>query len=247
MDRNHDDILLFSEKISIIYIGGEIMRAEKINGIPVPYNLTIEELEEMLSTADMGGFVVACEALSYKTEKKAFELLKSYITHKDKYKRLCILKTIFRHPSAAQVKKFLEDSILSDDILFAENGLKIVYEYKIEMPEQVLFVAIFKHLPDLYCTSLYVLQNIVENEINFSKLVELFKQSHVCGQKQVLSNILCSKFLSEKAEELFLLFSEDSYSKLRLLAVRIGKEYSFDISKFYEDSDGHVRAEARKK
>lgn len=222
------------------------MKVDKINGVMVPYNKSIEELAIMLSCESMSDFVVACEALSYKTDENAFALLKKYINDKDKYKRLCVLKTIFRHRSSEQLKDFLEESILSNDILFAENGLKVAFEYEFDISDNVIFTAVEKHYQRLYCTSLYILKKTDINEANYFRLVELFKKSESSGQKEVLSDILCEKYLPEKAEILFSLFSNDVCSKIRFRAVKIGKEYNFDISIFYDDSDGHVRNEAAK-
>lgn len=223
------------------------MRKEKINGVKVPYNKETDELEIMLHSRDMSDFLVACEALSYKTDEKAFNLLKGYINDKDKCKRLCVLKTIFRHRNSIQLKDFLEKIILSDDINFAENGLKNSYDYNFKISDEIILTAVNKHFQSLYCTFLYVLRNLNENEENFSKLVELFKKSEISGQKEVLCDILCEKYLPEKADILFSIFSNDIFSKIRLIAVRIGKEYNFDITMFYNDSDGHVRKEVAKK
>ena len=55
-----------------------------------------------------------------------------------------------------------------------------------------------------------------------------------------------AKSAAEKARELFDLFSNDDFSKVRLLAVRIGKKYCFDIETLKFDADGHVRKEATK-
>lgn len=82
------------------------MRTEMINGIPVPYDLFVDELEVLLISGDMSDFVVACEALSYRSDERAYQLLKKYITDQDKYKRLCVLNSIFRHPMALQSKSF---------------------------------------------------------------------------------------------------------------------------------------------
>ena len=223
------------------------MRTEKINGLTVPYSKATDELEIMLSNGNMSDFVVACEALSYKTDEKAFNLLKGYINDKDKYKRLCILKTIFRHRNSTQLKDFLEESILSDDLNFVENGLKNAYEYHLEFTDEIILTAVHKHFESLYCTFLYVLEELNINEENFLRLVELFKKSEISSQKEVLSDILREKYLPEKADVLFSLFSNDSFSKIRLTAVKIGKEYNFDISKFCTDSDGHVKKEAIRK
>ena len=222
------------------------MRVEKINGVTVPYDKTTDELEQMLLSCNMSDFVVACEALSYKTDEKSFELLENYITNKDKNKRLCILKTIFRHPSSRKLTRYLEECILSDDIWFAENGLKNAYEYNFDISDEIILNAVFKHLEKLYCTFLYVLMKINKNDDNYLKLIELFNKSEISGQKEVLSEILYEKYLSEKAADLFSLFSNDSFSKIRLLAVKIGKEYRMDISEFYTDTDGHVKSEAIK-
>ena len=230
-----------------MFVSGEFMRKEKINGVTVPYNKATDELEIMLSSGDMSDFVVACEALSYKTDEKAFNLLKGYINNKDKYKRLCILKTIFRHLDSIQLKAFLEEAILSDDINFAENGLKNAYDYNIKISDEIILTAVNKHYQSLHCTFLYVLRNLNENEENFLRLVELFKKSEISGQKEVLSDILCEKYLPEKADVLFSIFSNDVFPKIRFTAVRIGKEYNFDITMFYNDLDGHVRKEATEK
>lgn len=222
------------------------MKKEIINGVSVPYDKSTEELEKMLFTGSMSDFVVACEALSYKTDEKSFELLKNYITDKDKNKRLCILKTIFRHRSSKILKNFLEESILSNDIWFAENGLKVAFEYEFDISDNVIFTAIKKHIKNLYSTSLYVLNKTDVNETNFLMLVELFRQTEVSSQKEVLGKILFEKYTPEKARELFDLFSNDDFSKVRLLAVRIGKKYCLDIETLKFDADGHVRKEATK-
>ena len=231
-------------------MGGDYMRTERINDVSVPYNQSIEELESMLLTGNMSEFVVACEALSYKSDKKAFDILKKYIIDKDKYKRLCVLKTIFRHPMSEQEKEFLEESILSDDVLFAENGLKVVCEYKIPIPEEFILSAVFKHLNNLHFTHLYALETLNVNEDNFLKLVCLFEQSQICGQKEVLSEILCSKYLPQKAVELLDLFSSDSFEKIRKIACRKVKEtmnsycYVKVIDVFCKEGYVHVKTES---
>lgn len=224
------------------------MRVEKINGFTVPYNKSTEELEAMLSNGEMNEFVAACEALSYKSDERAFDILRSYITDKDKYKRLCILKTIFRHPMSDQVKGFLEESILSDDVWFAENGLKVVWEYKIPISEKAVLSAVFKHLRSLYCTDLYALEALDVNEDNYSNLIRLFNKSEICGQKEVLCEILCSKYLPMKAVELFELFSSDSFEKIRKIASRKVKEamkcnYVKIIDIFCKDGYVHIKPE----
>lgn len=199
------------------------MRTEMINGIPVPYDLSVDELEVLLISGDMSDFVVACEALSYRSDERAYQILKKYITDQDKYKRLCVLKTIFRHPMALQSKSFLEDCIVSDDFLFVHNGLSVVGQYEIEVSEKAMLSAVLKHLSDLHCTDLYALKILSTSGENFLNLTKVFKRSKKCGQKEVIGEILLEKYSRSHAEELCALFSLDKFLKIRSLADRIEK------------------------
>ena len=200
------------------------MRTEMINGIPVPYDLFVDELEVLLISGDMSDFVVACEALSYQTGDKAFALLKRFITDQDKYKRLYVLKTIFRYPKALQLKSFLEECLLSDDVLFVHNGLSVVGQYEIEVSEKAVLSAVLKHLSDLHYTDLYALKILSTSDESFLNLTKVFKRSKKCGHKEVLGEILLEKYYPSYAQELFALFSEDHFSKIRSLAERIKNE-----------------------
>ena len=194
-----------------------------INGKPVPYDLSVDELVALLTTGDMSDFTVACEALSYQIEDRAFALLKSYMADRDKYKRLCVLKTIFRHPKAVQLKAFLEECLLSDDALFVHNGLSVVGVHRIEISEQAVLSAVLKHLPDLHCTELYALGILRISDENFQNMIRIFKCANACGQKEIIGEILLEKYSHSHAEELCALFSVDNFSKIRLLAKKIEK------------------------
>lgn len=204
------------------------MRNEMINGRPVPYDLPVDELEVLLISGDMSDFAVACEALSYQTGDKAFALLKRFITDQDKYKRLYVLKTIFRHPKALQLKSFLEECLLSDDVLFARNGLSVVGQYGIEVTEKSVLSAVLKYLPDLHCTNLYALKILSTSDENFLNLIRIFKRSKACGQKEVIGEILLEIYSHSHAEELYALFSKDNFLKIRLLADKIFGKISMD-------------------
>jgi hypothetical protein len=77
-----------------------------------------------------------------------------------------------------------------------------------------------------------VLETIEVNETNFKRLIKWFELSANCGQKEVLGEILVKKYLPEKADELYSRFSTDDFAKIRMIALRIGKEYKFDVSGF---------------
>ena len=221
------------------------MKKEILNGTRIPYELSVEELSKMLSSPNMKDFSLACEALSYKNDVAAYEAMKSYINDKDKYRRLYILKTIFRHPRAVELVGFLESAITSEDDLFVENGLLVISEYQIKVPDPLLLSVIDKHLPKLY-TAIRSLTTLEISQENYAKLTTLFSKAEQCSQKEFIGEILANKYLPSKSNELFELFGRDQFAGIRLLAVKIAKEYGYNLSAFLSDIDGHVRKLASK-
>ncbi|MBQ4112685.1 MAG: hypothetical protein IJD38_07805, partial [Clostridia bacterium] len=82
----------------------EKVRAVKaeINGHPVPHGLPKEELYGLLASDSMTDFVTACEALSALPDEETCDRMGAYLTHPDKYRRLAVLKVIFRNPHAVK-------------------------------------------------------------------------------------------------------------------------------------------------
>lgn len=199
-----------------------------LNGDRIPYELSVEELIKMLSSPIIKDFSLACEALSYKNDVSAYEAMKFHINDKDKYRRLYILKTIFRHPNAVELMDFLEGSILSEDFLFVENGLIVISEYKIKVPDSLLLSAVNKHLPKLY-TAVGSLITLDISEENYKNLTAIFSKAEQCVQKEVIGEILAYHYLPSKSKELFDLFSRDRFAKIRLLAIKIANKYGYNL------------------
>ncbi len=221
------------------------MKKEILNSSRIPYELSVEELSKMLSSPIMKDFSLACEALSYKNDDAAYKAMKSCINDKDKYRRLYVLKTIFRHPNAVELVNFLENAITSEDFLFVENGLIVISEYQIKVSDSLLLSVIHKHLPKLY-TAIRSLNTIDISEENYSKLITLFSKAEQCVQKEIIGKVLADNYLPSKSKELFELFSRDTFAKIRLLAIKVAKKSRHNLSFFLSDIDGHVRNLAMK-
>lgn len=221
------------------------MKKTILNGTHIPYDLEISELEKMMSSHEMKQFSLACEALSYKGAYEAYEIMKRYIAHKDKYKRLYVLKTIFRFPYAVELNNVLEAAISSDDFLFVKNGLTVISDYNIKVSESVLILSVETHLDnlDIHLKSLSTLDI---NENIYQVLVKFYMKSQTCSQREFLIDIMIEKYLPNKAREVFDLCYSDCFAKLRMKAVVLGRMYGFDISDFYQDKDGHIRKFANK-
>ena len=221
------------------------MKEKLVNDTCTPCERSVEELSKMLSSPIMKDFSLACEALSYKNDVAAYEAMKPYINDKDKYRRLYILKTIFRHPKAVELVGFLENAITSEDFLFAENGLSVICEHQIKVSDSLLLSVVTKHLPKLY-TALRSLNTLDICEENYTKLTALFSKAEQCSQKEFIGETLVNKYLPSKSNELFELFRRDKFAKIRLLAIKMAKTYGYDLSEFLSDIDGHVRNLAMK-
>ena len=216
------------------------MRKETLNGTPIPYDLPTEELGAMMSSSIMQDFSLACEALSYKNDPDAYRIMKSHANDKDKYRRLYVLKTIFRHPEAVELVDLLENAIASDDALFVENGLLVIADYQIKVSAPLLLAALDKHLPQLYM-AIRAAGTLDVSDEHYAKLVRLFKKAQQCSQKEFFAQILIEHYLPAKSEELFDLFCCDSFAKIRLLGLEIARQYGYPLSPFLSDMDGHVK------
>jgi hypothetical protein len=238
-------VLIF--KVKIILRKGDFMKKEFVNGKRVPHDAPMAKLKLMLASPIMMDFVLACEVLSERKDREAYELLKKYINDKDKYRRLCVLKTIFNHPESAEIIPWLEDKISSGEKWFAENGLGIVGELGIKINREVLISAVERELKYRYAYNpIKALSSLEVNEENFSAILGIFKKAAGSYQKEFLAEILCEKYLPEKASELFELFAVSDFAKVRIIAARIGRKYGFDLERLKYDENGHVRKIAEK-
>lgn len=216
------------------------MKKEFLNGERIPYEKNINELKDLLSSPNMKNFSLACEALSYSEDPEAYELLKSFIDSKDKYRKLYILKTIFRIPQSIELIPRLEEALCSDNMLFTKAALNVISDNKVKVSEELLCSTVAKHINKLDY-EVYALYKLDICNTNYIYLTELFKCTDKNTAREIICDILTERYLPDKARDLFELFGQDKYAKIRLAAVKIAKKHSFDISEFLSDIDGHVR------
>ena len=221
------------------------MKFEALNGVKIPYESSIKELGVLLDSSVMSDFTLACEALSYKRDDAAYQLMKQHIKDRDKYRRLYILKTIFRHPRAVELLDFLEGALLSDDPLFVRNALNVISEHRIKVSEALLISVVKANLSDLYF-NVRALSTLDISDENYRELTSLFKEATKCGQREIIGEVLCEGYLPAKASELIELFRHDKFAKIRLSALKIAKEHGYNLTEFLSDIDGHVRGLAKK-
>ena len=197
---------------------------ESENGFPIPYHLSIAQLAIMCNSNKMPDFAVACEALTQQKNHAAYEILKSHIHDKDKYRRLYVLKKIFRMPYASELAEEVENAVMSDDVLFVSTGLSIAYKYNIPLPENAIKSAIDKHYNNLYDEH-KILNLLSVNENNYSFLCNLLCKAAGSIQQEIAAEVLFKNYQSIHAPDLFVIFSQSKNPKVRRFAVLLGREF----------------------
>ena len=213
-----------------------------INGRTVSYDLPAEELYAMLASEDMTDFLLACEALSVIPDEEVCDRLGEYLASTDEYRRLAVLKVIFRNPHAVRYTPVLEQAVMSEAILFAENGLRVAYECRVPVSEAAILTATRRHIARLFSPD--ALDLLAVSEEHYKALVEIFSLCVTSLQQEVLADILLRKYADSHAAELFGLFSESKYPHVRRAAVDLGLAHGFDLTALLSDPDGHVRRAA---
>lgn len=217
------------------------MKQERINGIKVPYELSVAELAEMCNSGKMPDFVVAAEALGAKESVDSFQILRAYLTDQDYYKRLCALKVIASTKYCSEIAKEIEDALSSSKELSCRTALNIVAKQPVTVSEERIKTALMKCISPDNAHICYAANKLSINNENYDFLLKLFQKSSSCLAQEILSEILYHRYCKHHEKELFDLFAGSGYGKIRCLAVDIGKENGFDISRFKNDCDGHVR------
>lgn len=133
----------------------------------------------------------------------------------------------------------LEEAILSEDPLFAENGLRAAYEHRLPVAESTI-LAVHR----LIIWYPYALDLLSVSEGNYRALIEIFAACVSSLQQGITADILARKYADTHAAELFRLFSASTYPEVRRMAALLGLRFGFDLTALRNDPDGHVRRAA---
>ena len=217
------------------------MKSKTVNGMPVPYDLPFEKLETMILSSDMQEFCLSCEALSEIDNHESYEVLKPYLFDKDKYRRLYVLKVIFKNSFAREELLLeLEKAVLSEDIHFVNAGLLVALQHGLFIAQETVRTAVKKHFAELW-EALEILSCLDVSEENFAFLTELLRRAKHSYQAEIIGDILCEKYAPTYHEKIFALLVGGKHEKLRLRAVKLGLEYGLDVSALENDKNGHIR------
>ncbi len=218
------------------------MRKSNINGHEIPYNLSITELNELVSSSNMVSFMLGCEALSQKDDIEAFNILFRCLSKEDKYKRRYALEAISHHAYKERLTEILEKS-LSDDILIIKTALCIIYQERIRVSKEKVF-NVFRIKGDELDHYHFWSILVVATQNDFDEGLALLKKyKSKESVEHVLVEVLFNITADENWVELYDLIKDHKKPQIRMAACRLFVKYNnlAELTKFIEDQDGHIR------
>ncbi|MBQ6404189.1 MAG: hypothetical protein IJI27_09825 [Oscillospiraceae bacterium] len=220
---------------------GGLTMDSTINGVRVPHACSVAELAEMCRSGSMQDFTVAAEALGAKDDDAAFHILASYLSDRDKYKRLCAFNVIGNTRYASEITGEIESALSSPDALFRRAALRIAAREDITVSEEGIRSALWSNDAAVDANVYAAAEKLSVCEENYTFLNALFLNRLPCMAQEILAEVLLRHYSKTHAGRLFELFAESEHGKIRCLAVDLAKAHDFDVSRFQNDTDGHVR------
>ena len=212
-----------------------------INGVRVPYELPTAELAALCRTGSMQDFVAAAEALGAKEDDAAFHVLASYLADRDPYKRLCVFSVIGKTRYVSEITNEIESALSSPAALFRRAALRIAAQENVTVSEERVKSALWQNDAAVDADVYSAAETLSASDENYAFMTALFQKCGPCMAQEILAEVLIRQYRETHASELFELFADSKHGKIRCLAVDLAKEHGFDVSRFQNDADGHVR------
>jgi len=214
-----------------------------LNCQEVPENCTINDLRTMLESSDMQTFTIACEALRNTQTFEAYNLLKSKLQIKDKYRYRYILDVIFSFDESIELKNYFINAMQSDDRILVTTALEhLIHKNLWVTDEQIL--ACFEKNHNLLDGFYYqILLQIAGTASNTSRIIELLNGSKSDSTKIAVAECLSDFATKDNYLDIYCLLANSSLSKLRMEACRIACKFGRRdlLHAFVKDSNGHIR------
>lgn len=215
------------------------MKKSTMNGRRIPYELSFDELKKLCLSSHGMDFALACEAIASVETSEAYQFLKSFLSDKDKYRRLNVLEVIFGYPDSKELYPLLIKYLQSEDILFVRRAAEIISKTPISVPDTALTTTLEKYPNDdvIYL----IIRKLSKNNENFDFLTQLFHKTEKCSCQETIAEFLVSAFGGTKPKEIFDLLRKSPFGKIRCVSLKHGFENHYNLSCFESDADGHVK------
>ena len=214
-----------------------------LNGQEVPQYCTINDLRTMLESSDMQTFAIACEALRNTQTSEAYNLLKSKLQIKDKYKYRYILSVIFTFDESIELKNYFINAMQSDDRILVNTALNHLINKNLWVTDEQILTCFEKNHNLLDRFYYQILLRIASTSSNISRIIELLNNSKSDSVKIAVAECLSEFATKDNYLDIYCLLANSSLSKLRMEACRIACNLDRNdlLQAFVKDSDGHIR------
>lgn len=219
------------------------------NGKFISIELPVEGWAEKLNSADVEEFALGCMGLQELGTPEAYEVLKSRLGERDKYRRRLILSVIFSFEESAELQEQFREALQSEEMLFVEEAFKHLCSgrnFWVGLEE--ILTAIERNHNKLHNYYYQPLWDIAKTRQYTDRILDLFHTADTDSIRITVAGVFEHAATEENYTHLYGLLAESKISKLRLEACRIAHRFDRrDLLLLYvNDPDGHIRKFAKK-
>lgn len=220
-----------------------------INGHVIPSDLPLSELLKMLESKNMMDFVLTCETLADHKTDDAYIHLKRHLDDPDKYRRRYVWSIIFEFSQATELTDRFVENFYSDDSIFVILAFDSALKYRIPLSETVIWDAVERNGKIMWEGHYDILMRLSHSSSNFDKLMNLYRvRRNSRSVREHIARVLAQYAEGEYFDDLYELFKNDEYSKVRRVAcdIAIRNKRKDLLEVFKTDPDGHIRKAAER-
>ncbi|ERJ12506.1 HEAT repeat domain-containing protein [Haloplasma contractile] len=224
-------------------------RTESINGVKIPCDKSILELEKMLDM-EMAYFNVACIALGYKGDEKSLKLLSEVLLDKDWCKRRLAIEALSYHKMAYSLKneliKLLDDTskyvVITTLRTIKVHCIKEAYNKVIELTKS-LIEEVRKEAVECLCE--------VGSVDDFQLVIHIYSYDQSNQVKDVAAWFIRQRACENNWKQAVEILSKGKLARhrewaLELIDIYWDESVIYIIRDLLNDKDGHVRKKANK-
>ncbi|MBQ9848171.1 MAG: hypothetical protein IJO64_03825 [Clostridia bacterium] len=194
-------------------------------------------------------FSLLCLALKTLGEERDFELLEKFINDSDHRKRYIALDyVLYFEKGKEKYAHLVNERLKSNDIFTLTGALSLVKKHKLMQNNNRILEVYELHIGKvIHCGCVCPLRYIHDFESNYERIIALYRRAPK-STKECFSKLLTDLADYSRFDELFSVFANDAYHKVRISAVKLAiKHNRFELLEpFITEKDGHIRKLALK-
>jgi len=223
------------------------IRPMELNGVPIPYGATIEELRERLREASPQAWA-AFEALGHTPGIASLRLLNEALCSADWRYRRCAIEAIGKHFLTAESRGMILHALVDQNDYVVITACRAVTLHRISQAHNLLSSLLAHAEPSVREAAVTALASVWQpQDYDRVKRLHLFDCSPEVSRDAAYA--LMQNVTTATWRDLFNLWQGSSLGRYRLWAVQLAHQYGGEetgrlLAGFQNDKDGHVRKAA---